>query len=561
MMTEQDTDLRGALNAAYPMAEPPDALRQRVAVLADTSAPLKVIQRQRRRRSRLRFLGVGATSLLILTLLLLPRLSAVLALAHMADSLRDVRSVHLTNWQVLPGGKRVKGAEQWYQAGNWRVEDADGHRIQVCAGGSRWTYAKGENTVTLERAAFPIGYQGVSGFSVAAGTRDAIAMGVLMDVRMFGPTTINGHPAHWIRVSDNKYPDARSEIAVDDATDLPLRQEGEERVKGQWVLRSVGVSEYDTPLAASLFTPNFPKTARLVDVEAGRDIWRQRLAKGVAAQARGHSTVVISYDKINGEVRPRERLVRGPRRVAVRDFQTNALGDVFLLFTNGSGAGGSDTLRAAELTDEYGTQYIAPAAQQDGHLGEGHMQFIATCLDQGKRNPAATVVNGYLFNNEQLIGYWWVPLQPRRLGKPHHFTLTLHQNFEDGKVVFQLPIEKPACTVVPEYMPYMARPLFDEWVITHEEALTRADHYRPYDLPQALFWYQRAIAIDQGEDRRSGGHIAEEDEWFAIYKIQTQLGRTREAKPALLSADKDAVYASSKRDEIRAEMKKLGLNP
>lgn len=128
-------------------------------------------------------------------------------------------------------------------------------------------------------------------------------------------------------------------------------------------------------------------------------------------------------------------------------------------------------------------------------------------------------------------------------------------------MVFDLPVEKPSCAVVPEYMPYMARPLFNEWVITHEEALTRACYYRTHDLPQALAWYQRAIAIDKEDDRRSGMRLTEQDEWFAIYQVQTELGRPEEAKAALLNADRDAVYASRKRDEIRAEMKKLGLDP
>ena len=535
MTTEQETILREGLQAAYPAAEPADALRRRIAVLADGSIPKGVTQWRQKGRNRLRFLGAGVTGLLILTLLLLPRLSAVFALAHMADSLRDVRSVHSINWQVLPDGKRVNGNEQWYQAGNWRVEDADGHRIQVCAGGKRWTYSSGENTVTLEHAALPIGFQGISGFSAASSTRDALAMGILTDSRMLGSTTVNGRPAHWMQVSVNKYPDARSKVAVDDATDLPLQGETEERINGRWTLTSVGLSQYDTPLAASLFTPDFPRTARLIDVEAGRDVWRRRLAKGVAAQAHGD--------------------------VIVRDFQTNANGDVFLLFTNGSRVGTrDDNLRAAELTDEYGTHYIAPMTQE---TERSSMPLIATCLEQDPQNPSGNRINGYLFNNEALEGYWWVPLQPRGLGKPHHFTLTLHQDFEGGKMVFELPVEKPSCAVVPEYMPYMARPLFDEWVITHEEALTRACFYRTeaHDLPQALAWYQQAVAIDQKEDHNAGGHLTEEDEWFAIYQVQTWLGQPEEAKSALLNANRDAVYASRKRDEIRAEMKKLGLDP
>ncbi|MDQ2798552.1 MAG: hypothetical protein M3Y13_02790 [Armatimonadota bacterium] len=559
MMTEQETTLREALQAAYPAAEPSDALRQRVSALAAETLPARIQTINRRRRNALRFLGAGATVLLILILSLLPRLNAVLALTRMANSLRDVRSVHSVTWRVLPDGRRVKGHEQWYQAGNWRVEDDEGRRIQICAGGKRWVYASGENTVTLERATSPIGYQGITGFSVAASVQDAVAAGVLMKVEVLGQAKLNGRSVQWIQMSDNKYPDARSKIAVDDATDLPVQGETEVRVQGRWTLDSVGTSEYDAPLAAPLFTPNFPKTARLIDVEAGREIWRKKLAVGIATQLRGDTTDIITYEKRNGVIYPKQRPIREPRRVVVRDFQVNANGDVFLLFT-GNTPVGREPLRAAELTDEYGTQYIAPAAQTDQ---TGYMDFIATCFDQDEKNPSGMKFDGYLFNNEALEAYWWVPLQPCAPGKPHHFTLTLHQDFNDGKSVFSLTVEKPEPTIVPEYMPYTARPLFNAWVITHQEALTRAKYYHDeaHDLPQALAWYQKAIAIDQEEDRRAGGHLYEEIEWFAIYQIQMKMGQTEEAKAALLRANQDAVYAGSLRDAIRAEMQKLGLNP
>lgn len=569
MTPEPNKTLRDALHDACPAPPLPDSLTARVAALAASSDAARAPRLAHRRRTRLRLLGVGATALLILVLLLMPRLNAVLALARMADSLRDVKSVHSVNWQVMPDGTHVKSQEQWYQAGNWRVENDEGHSVQICAGGKRWVYSAGENKVTMERASAPVGYQGITGFSLAAGTRDAVAMGVLMDVRVLDAATINGRSVHWVQVSDNKYPDARSKIAVDDATGLPLQGELEEYAGGHWVVKSVGTSEYNLPIAQSVFTPSFSKTARLVDVEAGREVWRQRLARGITTQLRGNSSMAISYVKrpltahpYGGLIEPHETLVHSPRRVVVRDFQTNQNGDVFLLFTGGASVG-QDDLRAAELTDEYGTKYIAPSIRQGGPYNSGHMEFVATCFERGEKDPADTVINGYTFNNEALEGCWWVPIRPSENGRPHHFTVTLHQNMGYGKTTFHLPIEEPACAIVPEYMPYMARPLFNRWVVTHEEALTRADYYRGEgnDLPQALAWYQRAIAIDQEEDRRTGGHLVTDIEWFAIYQIQMQLGKPEEAKAALRNANRDAVYAGPMRDQIRAAMNKEGMTP
>ena len=566
MTTEPEISLRQALQSAYPASEPSDALGERVAALADASLQTRNALHQRSRRHRLRLLGAGATVLVILTLLLLPRLDAVLALTRMANSLRDVRSVHSVEWQIAPDGKRTKIHEQWYQAGNWRVEDAEGHFVQVCAGGRRWVYSRGENTVTLDHAAFPVGYQNTSGFSVTASVQDAVAVGVRMNVQMLGAAVIQGHAVHWMQVSDNKYPDARSQVAVEDATGLPLQSATEERVHGVWTRTLIGASQYDLPLAASLFKPDFPKTARLIDVEAGRGLWYQKLAKGVAAQTRGNDGYTIDYSVINGINQSRMVPLKGPRRVVVRDFEANKSGDVFLLFTNGTGVGSGDNVRDVDLTDEYGTKYISwedRQTQPGVFTDSGPQQFIPTCYDADPQDPSGHKLDGYLFNKEQLVGRWWVPLNPQEPGEPHHFTLTLHEDFNPGLTTFHLPIEKPICSVIPEYMPYMARPLMDGWEVPHAEAITRGEYYAGdgHDPAQALAWYQKAIAIDQDYSQKIGSHYGEEDEWFAIYQIQSQLGKTEEAKAALRNANRDAVYAGPTRDKIRAEMDKLGLDP
>ena len=116
---------------------------------------------------------------------------------------------------------------------------------------------------------------------------------------------------------------------------------------------------------------------------------------------------------------------------------------------------------------------------------------------------------------------------------------------------------------MPEYMPYMARPLVNEWAVLHDEAMARAGHYFDisHDLPQALTWYQKSLAINQDEYRRSSVHYMEDNEWFAIYQIQTQLGKSEEARAALLNANREAGYAGQTRDKIRAAMDKEGLTP
>ncbi len=562
---EPKTTLRDALQAIEPAAAPSDALKQRIATLAADAAARVPRNAARRRQTRLRLLGAGATALLILVLLLMPRLNAVIALARMADSLRDVASVHSTEWQILPNGKRVKSRETWYQAGNWRRENAQGHYLTICAGGKRWDYSASENTVTLETATAPLGLQGFTGFSVTASKRDAVAMGVLMDVHVLDAGTLNGRAIHWILVSDNKYPDARSRIAVDDATGLPLQGNEEGKIGGRWVLQSVGISEYNLPIAQSVFTPSFPKMARLIDVEAGREVWRKRLATRIATQSVGGTGMVFSYRRVNGNIEPRLLPKNGPRQVVVRDFQTNARGDVFLLATNDNYVGGGDSLNDATLTDEYGTEYIAWTVRNQGvPTASGPQPFTPTSLDSDLKNPPTYNINGFVYNTEALEGRWWVPLQMPGTNKPHHFTLTIPgENYGANKAVFHLTINKPGCAVLPEYMPYMARPLENEWEVLYNEAIARAGYYFDisHDLPQALAWHQKAIAIDQEQDSRDGLHITEDSDWLAIYQIQKQLGKPEEARTALRNANRESVYAGQTRDKIRAAMDEEGLTP
>jgi len=532
--SQPNASLREALHDACPAPPLPDSLTARIAALAAASDAARAPRLARRRRTRLRLLGGGATALLIIVLLLMPRLNAVIALARMADLLRDVRSAHSVEWRILPNGTRIKERESWYQAGKWHIENSEGRSVQICAGGRRWIYSAGENTVTLDNATAPLGLEGTTGFSLAAGQRDMLAHGVPMDMRLLSKASLNGRAVHWMHVSDNKYPDMRFKIAVDDATGLPLQGDNEARIGGRWVVTSTGTSEYNLPIAQSVFTPNFPKTARVVDVKAGREVWRERLARGIATQSVGSSKIVFAYPRVNGSIQTRQFLKDGPHQAVVRDFQTNARGDVFLLATNDNHVGGGDSLLDATLTDEYGTKYIAwEVRKREGiPTASGPQPFTPTCFEPDPKNPSTDQINGFVYNTEALEGRWWVPLETLGTNKPHHFTLTIPGSNISEKAVFHLSVEKPACAVLPEYMPYMARPLVNEWEVLHEEAFARAGYYldENHDLPQALTWYEKAITIDQEQDRRDGRHIIEDREWFAIYQIQTQLGKPAERR-------------------------------
>lgn len=575
MTTEQEPKLREALRAAYPAADMPEALRRRVAALAGEAAAR--VPRQARRRNGLRLLGAGAAVLLLLALLSVPRLTAVQAYQRMTDSLRDVRSAHLTTWEVLPNGTRRKWAETWYQAGRWHRElnevDPKGGgsqptSVEICRDGNRWTYDIRRDTVTLERAALPSGMEGTTGFSIAAGIRSNAAWGLRTQVRMLGTTTLAGRPAHILELVSKEHfdmhtlPNTRSRVVVDNATDLPMRSESQMEKNGRWITNSVSEMQYNAPLSAALFAPDFPKQAQFVDAVAGREEWRKRLAEGVASGIAGTTSDVITYPDGHGLFQPKIRGTNTPTRVVVRDFQVNARGDVFLLFTANHAVGYGGDMVNATLTDDVGTKYINPALQK-----RSRFVYLATNLD---RTDGSKLDGGYLFNNEMLEGLWWVPENPQQNPwKPRRFTLTLSLPFAGGygkpAAVFDLAVGKPGSDNLPGYMPYMSRPLPGDWM-EKEEAETRAYYYQhdAHDLPQALAWYRKTISLNSVGARKFGYKPYNAYQWFDVYQVLMEMGRPEEAKAALLRAKADddrALSPTETRAWIRAAMKERGMTP
>ena len=567
MMMEQEKTLREALQAAYPAAEPSDALRRRIAALTEGTAGVHPLRQSWRRQIGLRLVGVAAAVLAIFAFLLPPKLTAVQAYQRMADSVRDVRSAHYIVWNILPNGTQVKENEVWYQAGNWRSANIypQYQQVQVSRNGTNWTYNTLTNTVTQDDATSPQWFDRISGFSVGALLHQAALFDEDTHVTLLGATNAAGRPAHIILLysqwrGDRGNPQAtlcRSRIVVDDATDLPIRSELQTRKPNetQWVTKSMEEDQYDQPMSPAVFTPDFPETARQVDAVAEREQWRERLGRGVAAQQVtpvGYHLTPAGWDHSR------------PVMAVIRDFQVNAKGDVFLLFTANTDVGRDIPFGSAELTDDLGTKYLDPSSQNGGI---GSQTFIPTCVEQTNRGPK---VNGYVFGGEQLEGMRWVPLQPQVPWKPRRFRLTLHLDDvggHPGTAVFDLPIQKTEAEVVPEYMPYMARPLSAYPAIQAEEE-TQARAYsfwqEEHDLPQALAAYRELIALRSEHARKEKAIPANAEEWLAVYHILTHMGRMEDAKAALRHAKQDDdtyAFSPSTHDQIEAAMKEQETTP
>lgn len=99
-----------------------------------------------------------------------------------------------------------------------------------------------------------------------------------------------------------------------------------------------------------------------------------------------------------------------------------------------------------------------------------------------------------------------------------------------------------------------------------EEAQTRAYYYRhdAHDLPQALVWYRKTISLNSAMALKFGHKPYNAYQWFDVYQVLMGMGRTEEAKAALLRAKADDDRASDPTETrawIRAAMKERGMTP
>lgn len=441
--------LRAALSQAYPAMQPSPQLRARVAEMAAAHAVRAARQRTVRLRLRAGLGITGAAALLALMVVMWPRVVLAQVLRRMDAAMGGAQSVHIMAWRVNSDGSRTKESETWHRDGLWRMENwpieetGQSRRVEVFADGKLWSYQPQFDRVTLKRQAGPSGQQ-PGGFTGTALIRTFTHASWHDKVSVQTENVqAEGRAARRVHIQTSGAIEVHDIVLlVDAATDLPIRAQIEvTSVYTGKHLNLLAEFRFDETLPATLFKPDFPKTAHLVDLDRDKEEWRQRLAKGIARRKVGDRTIVI------------------------RDLQVNAEGHAFLLYTagkrrddsfrGGTGYAGKDW--AVDLTDEFGTEYervigvFQPAAGGDG-------------------NAQSNRPNGYSFNNERLEGDWWIPREAQQPWKPRRFTLTfrvnptnLHGDW-DGPVLkmslsattsFTLPVERPAVALVPDYMPYM----------------------------------------------------------------------------------------------------------
>ncbi len=440
----------------FPASEPPPALAARIAALAARQEATARVTRARQIRWRL---AAALTTVLLLVgafQMVRPQLAAAAMLTRMDDAMRDARSAHSVLRTLTPNGTWVKTDEMWYQNGKWRTEIryGDGLTTQVFSHGRLWTYLSKDNTLTVEHKSGPFMYP--VGFALKNFVGNRSFGPSSAQAQDLGETMVGGRPAHQVAITNAEQ--ERYVLSADPKTNLLFHMDVQRRTAHGEVLEAEADINYNMPLPPSLFIPNFPRTAKVLNLDTGIEVLEQKWAQGITRQHVGERTIVI------------------------RDLEVNPEGDVFLLYTAGHYPGDfQDDVDVSVDDDVDIASNAASLAKAEAHLRPGqHTIRIVESIgyvrgaEIGPEGPSGT---HFVYNGEKLEGMCYAHNTP--LTGPLHLTVTFtctpvprHGIITrvPGKVyttmgrdavtaVFKFTIRRRIPTDLPAYMPYMSFPV------------------------------------------------------------------------------------------------------
>ena len=435
----------------------------------------------------LAFGAAGALLALALYLALRPS-PAQAALARVADAVEAVRTQHTVVWMQSPGGPRETHAS-WYSEGKWRIEIwREGELTELTVYDGEWSngYNPATNTAYLRTSNQPFGTD-FKGFSVAAmmpaeGDAKAEVGQVNEDGRLLNRFEITR------RGSAERYI-----ILADPHTDLPVSFEFYARAASGW--EKAGGSEkveYNLPVDPALFEFTPPEGATVVDNHKLKEEWQQRFDQGIARQTVAGQEVVL------------------------RDFQVTAVGDVYVIWTEGT----VDPHLAAEhydshMTDSLGTHYL----------------------------------HSYGFQAWGKPSGWFVPVEPPAV-RPAWYELMLVTRKRD-EVRFRITHPMLSPSADPTYPAFRDKPgqaaFIVPWGVYAEmdRAQARAGYWKKQGDPRrALQHFEQAAALADAEVHRT---YLDRWTWQQMGELYEQIGEKDKAREAYRRG-LDSYERSSNRD-------------
>ncbi|HWA83315.1 MAG TPA: hypothetical protein VG820_07785, partial [Fimbriimonadaceae bacterium] len=443
------SELKNVFANAFPALEvSPDAQFRtaEAAQRADNRLALRSFSRLRLRMG----IGVGLASVAIVaTMLLIPSNSAAAYLRHVRRRIGDAKSAHMIDWVIGPDGKRSKEREIWYQDGKWRVDTGSRGSETIADGERRWLYLPYRKTVRVSRADGPFS-KNPSGFTLSSMIAD---MGGSNKIKIADDGALE-------RLSVlNPIDRTILTLWIDKKTDYPVRGTVETQTPNGPKLVGTLECEFNQPLSAALFAPQFPADVKVVDESAGEAYWQRELSKELA-------------------VFHRPDMPGSP--IVLRNVQVTDSGDVFFLYT------GDSSPQDWEVTDDLGNLYL----RCDG--------FQPDISDTNGNH-----VKGILIEGKKLDGAWFTPLRPqvapwkarkltiqvqrvwykadpekiKRLPKGAMVDIRQMTRMASPMGAYTLSLDGPTCETTPDYMPYMGIGLEEKFDLQREEDEVRFDYF------------------------------------------------------------------------------------
>lgn len=532
------SELKNAFANAFPGAVATEEGRRRVAGMAQSADQKAISGRRTRYKARLGLGLATAACAAVAGVLLLPGAAAAAYLHHVRQHVVDAKSAHIVEWAIEPDGQRRKTRELWYQNGKWRVDSPMFSNVTIADSDTRWVYSPADHSVSVSRQQKP--YMASNGFTLTSmisdgGPHDKLE---ITDEGPFKKVVIR-----------NPIDSSMITFWVDKATDYPVRGQIQGNTPHGLQLESTFECQFNMPLAEVLFTPDYPKETRVIDLSLGKAFWVKELKKVVG-------TLTAPGSGSSFQIHP----------VVIRNVQVAATGDVFVIYT------GELDPRNTNLTDDKGNQY----AHCEGFQAESYV------LDRDTQERRTT---GIVVDGQDINGGWWTPVNveptpwrartlkfraesiyykadPEKVKKLPPGALVSEKDMSPVRVAYgdwSISVASPSCGWAPDYMPYMGIGPQNELQARQDDAEARSQYFIERGrFAEAEPWGREEVRLIQQLERTSGFRWAQSPQFFRMYTILAGLGRHEEARK-WLERILDEPGGGGQDPQIRAALAKEGL--
>ena len=386
---------------------------------------------QRTSRTRRAIVGsIASVGILTGSLVAGPKAYALYGFQRMGGSLNDCKSAILEAYELGKDGQFHLDRTTIYSEGKWRMEYHGS--TQVYADATLWSFDPELNQVTKSlRPEGPFAHNS-SGISVKAMLADQTRFG-WKDKTSLSNGTLDGRPAEVLTIEQATWP-SRQVIYADPKSHMPFQITMENKKDGEW--RKVGYMTFklDPAIDSTQFEPNFPKEAKVVDLQKLKSNWAAKLEKPLAM-----------FETNEGKVQ-------------IRDVAVNERGHVFIIYTNGETAQQrkeyGDSIRAGNIPQVVSKQLKWTVEDSIGtNYWASIKSFFQPYQDPIRKEREEWVV---LKDGEVLQGQWFVPSVYSKWSPREISVKCWTAKSDKYSGTYTLKLRLPTTKLIPEWMPACA---------------------------------------------------------------------------------------------------------